>query len=191
MKRAHTIIALFCLTVIAGLLLASPGLAAEVGNDWRPTYDMAMKWVNFAILVFLFIKFLKKPLLDFLSLRKESVARDIEKLEEEKSQVELKSRETHELIEKGEAHIALIKQRIIEQGEQEKARIIEEAREQSRFVLADAKVRAQNQLVQAERSFKAELLESAIELAVSKLPQEMTKTDHDNLFDSYLKGASA
>lgn len=191
MKRAQTILGMLCLTVIAGLLVASPGLASESGNDWRPTYDIVMKWLNFGILVFLFVKYAKKPLLDFLSLRREEVARDIESLEEEKKQADLKSRETRELIEKGEAHIALIKQRIIEQGEQEKARIIREAQEQGRFMLEDAKERAENQLIQAERSFKAELLASAIELAADRLPAEMTQADHDNLFDAYLKGASA
>jgi F-type H+-transporting ATPase subunit b len=161
-------------------------LGADGGNDWRAGYDVIMKWVNFAIMVFLFLKFAKKPLMDFLNIRSEELARDIKKLEDEKKRAEIKSQETLALLEKGEAHIKKIKARIIEQGKDEKEKIINDARSQSRFMLEDSKQRVGSQILQAKQAFRTELVESAIALAMERLPKELTEEDNQSIVGNYL-----
>jgi len=172
--------------VIFILLTAFEAVASEGGSKWRGSYDSIMLWVNFAILVFLFLKFLKKPLMDFLNLRSEELARDIKKLEDEKRRAEIKSQETLALLEKGEAHIKNIKARIIEQGEEEKEKIINDARSQSRFMLDDSKQRVGSHIVQAKQAFRAELVEAAISLAMERLPKELTEEDSQAFVGDYL-----
>jgi F-type H+-transporting ATPase subunit b len=161
---------------------------SESGNNWRTIYDSIMMYVNFAILMFLFFKFLKKPLLDFLSLRGEAFAREIKNLEDEKQRAEIKSRETMVLLKQGEAHIETIKTRIIEQGEVEKEKIIKDARVQSLLMLENAKQRLGSRILQAKHAFRAELVEAAIALAMEKLPKEITEEDNRLLVGNFLTG---
>ena len=66
------------------LCLNTPGaMAADRASDWRPTYDLVMKWVNFGLLAFILVKYLKDPLKEFFFGQKAMVARQIEKLEQE------------------------------------------------------------------------------------------------------------
>ncbi len=169
-------------------ILATNAWAADEGSSWRGTYDVFMLWINFGILVVLFLKFLKKPIVDFLNLRKEQTEIELRKLEEEKKQADADSLKTTELINKGEAHIAGIKQRIIAQGEREKERIINDAQSQSRYLLADAKQRIQHQIGQAGEKLKVEMIDAAIQLAMERLPKELSEADHHALLESYLAG---
>ena len=177
-------LAVACLVLF--LLLGNEAFAAENGNSWRGTYDIIMKWINFSILVFLFIKYVKTPLMNFLNSRKEGLANDIRKLEDEKEKTDTRNKEAMELIEKGEARVAQIKEKILAQGEQEKARIIREANEQSRYMIEEAKQRIGNQIIQAKREFKSDLVDAAIALAIEKLPEKITDSDNQVLLDNYL-----
>lgn len=170
-------------------LLCTTAAAAEGGEGWRQTYDLVMKWLNFGILVFLFLKFARKPLVDFLTIRGEELARDVKRLEDDKKASVAKSKETLETIQKGEAHIATIKERIVLQGEREKEKIIVEAREQGNFMLDEARKRIGNQIEQAKRTFQMELIDTAVELATERLPQEITDADHAKLLERYLASA--
>ena len=173
--------------VVLVILSVVDALGAEGGGkSWRSTYDTVMLYVNFGILVFLFFKFLKKPLVDFLKLRGEALARDIKKLEEEKQKAEEKSRETRALLKQGEAHIDRIKAKIIEQGEAAKEKIINDAKEQSRYMLENSKQRLGSRLLHAKQTFQAELVESAIALAMEKLPKELTKDDNQAFVNDFL-----
>ncbi|MFO7559824.1 MAG: ATP synthase F0 subunit B [Desulfobacterales bacterium] len=183
--------ALLRVYLIAGvflvLLTAGEALGAENGSGWRETYDIVMRWVNFGILVFLFIKFVKKPLMNFLHARGDGLKKDITDLENEKKKAETKSRETLELIERGEAHIEKIKEKIIKQGKDERGRIINEARTRSQYMLEETKKRVGSHIFQARRDFRAELVDAAIALAMEKLPQMITEKDNQNFIGGYLK----
>ena len=182
---------LFCV-LFSGLLLfvftGNNAMAAENGNSWRGPYDLIMRWVNFGILVFLFIKFGKTPLMDFLKSRKEEVAKDIKRLEDKKENAEARARDALEKTEAGQAHITRIKERIFEEGEKKKEQIIEDAREQGRRMMENAKKRAGSQILLAQKEFRSELVDAAIALSLEKLPGIITEKDNQNLLDNYLSG---
>jgi len=179
----------FYLTAVVFLVLltAVEALGAENGSGWRESYDIVMKWINFAILIFLFIKFVKTPLMNFLHAHGNGLKKDITDLENEKKKAEAKSRETLELIERGEAHIEKIKEKIITQGKDERERIINEARKRSQYMLEETKKRVGTHIFQARREFRAELVDSAIALAMEKLPQEITEKDSQNFISGYFE----
>jgi len=168
------------------LLTAVEAFGAESSGGWRESYDMVMRWINFAILVFLFIKFAKTPLMNFLHARGSELEKAIKDLENEKKKAEAKSRETLELIEKGEAHIEKIKEKIVKQGKEEREKIINEAHSRSQYMLEESKKRIGSQIFQAGRDFRAELVDAAIDFAMEKLPQEITEKDSQNFIGSYL-----
>ena len=165
-------------------------LASEGSGNWRHTYDIVLIWLNFGIFVFLLVKFLKAPLLNFLRGRKDELSREINQLEEKREQISLKINETQQLFEKSEAYFEEIKAKIVAQGEKKKNELIEGARQESRVMIEQAKIRIENQILQARSKFKSEMIDMAISLAMQKLPDEVTDADHQRLLDRYIKHAS-
>ena len=80
-----------CTGLLVGILslhlLSLNGYAAEGSSNWRPIYDLIMRWINFGIIVFVVYKYARKPFMNFLRGRKEKVAEEIEALETRKEEM--------------------------------------------------------------------------------------------------------
>ena len=76
----------YVILAVAGFVgLPTDVLAAENANDWRPTYDMVMMWVNFLIFATLIVKLARNPLKSFFRDQKEEIAREIRRVEENRA----------------------------------------------------------------------------------------------------------
>lgn len=193
MKKIKQISCLALCMMCGALLLHVMGAEAFAGEqaDWRPTYDLVMKWVNFAILVFIIVWFGKKPIMNFLRSQKEEVAEEIELLEKKKAELAEEIRKTQKALEESDAHFANLKDKIVLQGEKRKEELIEEARQQSAFMMEMSKKKIGNQILQAKRNFKVELIDAAMDIAEKRLPDEMTLEDDEKLVNLYLSSVSA
>lgn len=158
-------------------------------SNWRPTYDLIMRWINFGIIVFVVNKYAKGPVINFLKGRKEKVAHEIKRLEDRRDEAVAKIKETRAAIDESEARFADLKQRIVRQGEQKKEEIIATARQESRIMLDDAHRRVQSYIVEAQSAIKAELVDTAIDLALQRLPQEITAADNQKLITEFVDSA--
>lgn len=174
---------------VLGLHLCGPeAFAAEKASNWRPTYDVIMRWVNFGIIVFVLNRYAKTPLMNFLRSKKEDLAREIEELEEKKEGANAKISETQKTIQESDVRFAELKTRIVQQGEREKLKIVESAQRQSRVMLKDANRRIDASILQARNTIKGELIDVAIDLAMERLPQEITAVDNEKVVNAYLTG---
>jgi F-type H+-transporting ATPase subunit b len=172
---------------ILGLhLCGHEAFAAEKTSNWRPTYDLIMRWVNFGIIVFVLNRYAKTPLKNFLQSKKDNLAREIEELEEKKEEANAHIRETQKTIEESDVRFAELKARIVQQGEREKLKIVESAQQQSRAMLQDSNRRINASILQARDTVKGELIDAAIDLAMEKLPQEITAGDNEKFVNEYL-----
>jgi F-type H+-transporting ATPase subunit b len=191
MKRVNKIVGL-CRFIIAGAIsfhfLGLEALASEGSGGWRPIYDEILLWINFGIIAFVFVKYGKTPLMNFLQGRKEKIAREIERVEQKKEKAADKIKEIQKVIDESEVRFAELKERIVRQGERKKQEIIDSAQQQSKMMLKDARRRIDSQFDQAKSTFKAELIDTAIELAMQRLPHEITDEDNDKFTDHYLAG---
>ncbi len=193
MKRINSIarIALHLMGITACfVLIANPAWAAEGAKNWRSTYDMVMAWVNFSILVFLLVKFLKTPIANFLHGQQENVAREIRQLEQQKEKVSGKIQDMMKALGDSETHFAELKTKIIKRGEIEKQHIIEDAEQQSRLMMEMAKQKVAGRILQAKSEFKVQLVEQAIAIAEKKLPDMITADDNQRFVESYLAAAA-
>lgn len=183
-----------CLMGIAAclFLIGNPAYAAAEGakNNWRPTYDMVMAWVNFGILVFLLVKYLRTPIANFLYGQRDNVAREIRQLEQQKDKVSGNIQNMMKSLDDSETHFADLKSRIIKRGELEKQHIIEDAEQQSRLMMEMAKQKVSGRILQAKSEFKVQLVEEAIAIAEKKLPKIITDQDNQILLDRYLAAAA-
>ena len=168
--------------------MASSAFASD--PSWRPIYDEVMLWINFFILVFIIVKYGKKPLLNFLQGQKDEVADQIHRLQKQKNALDAKINKTHTMIKDSSARFEQIKSRIMKDGERSKQKIIEEAKAQGKNIIEVEKVKATTQIAQAKDQFMSELVDEASALAQKKLPSEITDSDHNNLLDLFLSNIS-
>jgi len=164
--------------------------AAEKTTKWRPTYDLILRWINFGIIVFIFYKYAKTPLMNFLRSPKEKLAEEIKKLEDKKEDMANKVKETQKALDESEVRFADLKDRIVQQGESRKQEIIESAKNHSRIMLEGANRKIDSYILSSKNTFKAELIDAAIELAMERLPKEITDKDDERFIVQYLSGAS-
>jgi F-type H+-transporting ATPase subunit b len=183
--------AYFIFVLIALFLGSTDTLAAENTQNWRSTFDTAMRWLNFGIIAFLLVKFAKTPIKDFLSSRKEEIDRKIKKYERQKVMVEEQIEEAAEMLKDSMNRFEEIKKRIIEDGERKKNQILEAAQLESRILLNGTQQKIKNQILEAGNTIRSEIIESAIALAEKRLPDEITAADEQNLIDSFLKSAES
>jgi len=173
------------------ILLAPGALAADPSGDWRPTYDLIMRWLNFVILALVLIKFARRPLIDFMTGKKEEIAHNIKRMEKEKEQAALKVAEVHKKLADSSIRFENLKERIIRQGEKRKQAIIAEAHRESEILLEGAKRKIDSQVLQAESTLRSEMIDMAVNAAIERLPGQLTENDNKKLLDQFLKSTAS
>ena len=182
----------FILAVVIGiLLLGTEASAADNSGDWRPVFDLVMRWLNFGIIVFILVKYARTPIKDFLLSRREEVAREIEMVEEKKEEANKKIQDAARMLDESEVRFARVKKRIIQEGETKKQKLIEDAQQESKILIESTMKKIETQLLDARRAFKSELVDAAISLAMKRLPDEITTEDNRKFTNQFLTSASA
>lgn len=157
---------------------------AAHGGEWK---EWLWRILNFGILVFILVKFLGKPLKEFLSKRTDLIEKTLKEAKEAKElaeqalaqveeRVRLKDKEIEEILAHSRLSAGKEQDILMQQGEQMKEKILEQARSNIEYELRLAK-----------ESIKAEAAEIAIELAEKKLKEKLTKEEQIRLIEESLK----
>ena len=189
MNYMNKVIGVFCcfMAVVLSLhFLGHDAFAAENSSNWRPMYDLILRYINFGIIVFLIIKYGKTPIMNFLRGQKEKLANEIKRLEDEKEDVASQVKEMIKTIDESEERLEELKERIVQQGEKKKVEIIQTAQAQSESMIVNAKQRIESHFLQAKNDFRAELIDNAIDLALERFPKEMSPEDNENFTRDFL-----
>jgi F-type H+-transporting ATPase subunit b len=181
----------FVLCVAVGLYLLTPEtcMASDAGG-WRPTYDTIMKWVNFFILVAIIVKYSRKPLVGFVTGKREEIRREIDDLDRKKEEIAEAVKEANTALEDSANRLEQLKQRIINQGELKKSKIIADAQQESEHIMAGAESKIQGAILQAHHKIRAEMIDRATDIALERLPREVTEQDNQKLMQQFLSSAS-
>lgn len=183
--RAGIIFLVALLIFFSGVATA---LAAE-SSGWRSTYDLIMRWVNFAILVFVIVKFARRPLQNFLSGKGKEISLQIQRLEEEKNQLVQRVRQAEKELEDNTGRLGEVRERIVQLGERRKQEIISEAHRESQIIMENAKRKIAGRLHQAQSTLRAEMIDTAADLALERLPGIVTAEDNQKLLQRYMARA--
>jgi F-type H+-transporting ATPase subunit b len=158
-------------------------------NENRQTWDLIMRWVNFIILAVVIIKYARAPLMQFLKEKRAETSLTIKQMEEKKAEAELKIRDGQIQLKSSQDKLALIKERILAEGQKRKEKIIDEARQESRLMLTTAQVKIENQIRDAAEKIKVELIDMAVQRAEARLPQLLARQDHNRLIEQWMDAA--
>jgi len=190
LTRNHLIRLLACGLLSFWLLGPDVAGAAET-SDWRPTYDLVMRWLNFLILAFVIVKFGRRPLLDFLKGKQEEIGVQIERIEQKKEEIITAADAARRQLEESARQLEEIKQRIIDLGEKRKLEIIAEARQEGRHIMESARRKVEGTILQAKNRVRQEMIDQAVNIALERLPAEITAQDNEALFERFLVSADS
>lgn len=168
-------------------LLSDEAAAAETTAAWRPVYDMVMRYINFLILMFLIVKYARKPLVNFFKTKSRDVKKDIQKIEEARSQIQGQVTALLEEQEKSRERFELLKERIISQGKIKQKGIIDGARREAELLLENTQLKMDNLIINATHTLRSEMIDTAMDSAMKKLPQTITDQDNQRFVDHYLE----
>jgi F-type H+-transporting ATPase subunit b len=180
--RCHRAFVLFtaCILQLALASLAFGAEQAAQGGQWK---EWLWKILNFGILVFILVKFLHKPLKEFLRKRTELIEKTLKEAQEAKelagkalaevqARLKLKDKEIEDILAQAERSAKAEHDLLLQNGEQMKEKILEQARNNIDYELKLAK-----------ESIKAEAVQIAVELAEQKLKEKLTKGSHFKLIE--------
>lgn len=194
MKNSRNAVVTICAAATAAIswwLLTGEALAAETGGDWRPTYDLVLRYVNFLILVVLLIKYARKPLVNFFKGKSEDVKKDIQKIEEAKQQIEDQVKALLKERDQSREKFDLLKERIVAQGKAKQQSIIDDAKQEGQLLVENAKQKIAHRITTASQDLRAEMVDLAVDMATERLPQKISDQDNQRFIDQYLESTQS
>lgn len=179
MKCTFAFVSLIFLTSVSTAYAAGGGDEGPMGWVWRV--------LNFAILVFLLVKFVGKPLKAFLKQRSETIEKSIKEAQEAKEIARKALAEVEDKLRLKDKEIAEIIALSKASGEEEKKRLIEDAERLKTKILEQAKANIDHEIKMAKEVIKAEAVEEAIKLSEEKIKSRLTKEDQDRILQDSIK----
>lgn len=163
--------------------------AEEGHHGITPTQIQNLIWwtVNFIALLIILFKLLRKPLVNFLQNRKETIQREYEELLRKKREAEAQYLELQAKLKNMEDEAKQILQNYIEQGQKEKERIIKEAEEQAKRIMEQADLYIKHELEKAKEELRKELAQEVIKLTEERLLKGLTIEDHKRIFQDVVE----
>jgi F-type H+-transporting ATPase subunit b len=161
--------------------------AAGGGEYGSGIMDWVWKVLNFAILVFLLVKFVGKPLKSFLQQRKELIEKSIRDAQEAKELAKKALAEVEERLKLKDKEIDEILSFAKGSGESERGRLIQEGERLKEKILEQARANIEHEVKVAKEAIKAEAVEAAMSLAEEKIKARMTTQEQERLLQESIK----
>lgn len=162
---------------------------AHHGHSLTHSQIMNFVWhiLNFSILAFVLVKFLKKPISDALTGRQQGIRAQFEELEAKRVEAERMYADYEKKLSGMDAEAKRILQTFLEQGEAEKARIIAQAEESAKRIKAQAELYVQQELSKATAQLQKEVSDMAVAMAEEIVRKNITEEDQHRLIAEYLE----
>ncbi|MFV0438623.1 MAG: ATPase [Desulfopila sp.] len=153
--------------------------------------DLGLRIMNFAVLLFLVVKFGAKPIGNALAGRRKAIKEEIEDLEAKKTAAEKSYREFADKLASAEKDIDKVVDRALAQAEIEKAKIIEKAEQAAADIRRQAEIAIQQELMEARRTLKNEVADQAAVMAEELIVKNLTAEDQVRIVEEYLDKVGA
>jgi F-type H+-transporting ATPase subunit b len=168
------------------IVMFLPGCAIIERVTHDPWMSFALKVINFLILLVILIKFLSKPLGNFLKNRQVRLRQALEDAEKARAEAEKKLQDYEKRLVNIDKEIEEIHHMLREEGEREKARILGQAEELAEKIREQARVTAQQEIRIAQGILREEVADLAVKLARQILEKGMTEADQKKLIEDYV-----
>lgn len=169
------------------LIVAVPSRAAGADVEWRATYDLVMRWVNFLILAGVLVYFGRRPVANMLRGQAARHEAEIQRLKAEKTAALERLEAVRRTQIEDEARFTELTEKIVAMGETQREAIIAEAQQESELLIAEARRRISFAMRNAKDRLRAEMVDLAVDRAAARLPKEITIADNQRRLDLFIK----
>jgi F-type H+-transporting ATPase subunit b len=191
MKRlAILLVFLFALTVPAVFVYAAEeaahGETAEHGETLAQTIG---KWVNFAALVAILYYFLNRSLRvqDKFKAEAQEIQQSIESARKAKEEAEHQLQAMDQRLQQMHDEIARIKERAMQEAEEEKKLILESAQKEAHRIVEMAHRDIDNEVRLARKQLRKQVADLAVDQGKKIVEQEINDQDQRRMIDSYIE----
>jgi len=153
--------------------------------------DLFWRVMNFAVLMFILVKFGAKPIGSALSGRQKGIRDELEDLEKRRDEAEKQYREFETKLGSVEKDIDMIVEKALAQAEIEKAKIIEKAELAVDDLKRSAELAIQNEIVEARRMLKDDVADQAAVMAEELIVSNLKPKDQVKIIENYLDKVGA
>ncbi|NOZ25444.1 MAG: F0F1 ATP synthase subunit B [Nitrospirae bacterium] len=167
----------------AAVALAMEG-AGEGGGDWK---DWLWKVLNFAILLFILVKFLNKPMKEYFRQRTELIEKSLAEAREAKELAQKALHEVEEKLKLKDQEIERIISSAKQSGQAEHDSLVEQGREMSEKIRQQARTNIEMELKNAKAALRAEASGLALRLAEKRLRERLTEEEQLKLLEESIK----
>lgn len=185
-SKKQVLVILLFIGALCPMIFAPDVFAGEGLSAGRKIYNNVMSFLNFGILVFLFIKFAKNPMMKYFRGVRAKVAEEFDTIHGQKENSQALKDAEAEKIRDIETYLAEIKNSIIEMGEREKEKIIEEGRFMAEKIIKDAQNYTEYRIDMARRSLTHEMVDLAFTMVEGKLSEVVTEEDRVRFVDRFV-----
>ncbi|NQT56620.1 MAG: ATP synthase F0 subunit B [Desulfobacteraceae bacterium] len=144
-----------------------------------------MLFVNFAILVFLFLKFAKKPLIGYLRGVRDKIKNELDTINGRFNDVKSTLDEEANKLKDIDQRIKEIQENAREIAKREKDKIIEDAKIAAEKMIENAKRYHNYRMALAKKALSDEMVDVAISMVEEKLTKKISEEDNEKLINKF------
>lgn len=182
-KTGILVTALLIVALLSGVATAAGG-HADSGVLLK---DFLFRLFNFAVVVAVLVYFLRKPIRNGLTGRRDAIEQALEEARKAKEEAEARFAEYDRKLNEATQEIASITAAIKKEAELEKQKIIANAKEQAAKIEQDAEKAVELEVAKARISLQQEAVRLAVDIAEEILKENFTKEDDGRLIDEYMR----
>jgi F-type H+-transporting ATPase subunit b len=142
--------------------------------------------LNLGVLIFLLVRFGRKPLGESLDKRKSRIMAEVERAREIQKSAQTRLKRYEDELDHLDERLASLRANYALEGESEEKRLLEDMRETRDRLLADAEFRVQQESKQARDEMSRRALEEALSAAERLLETTVSAADHERMAEDYL-----
>jgi F-type H+-transporting ATPase subunit b len=162
------------------------GGAEHEGHHGVDPKSLALQGVNFAVLLFILIKFGGGAINKSLRARHDQLKVDLEEARKVRAAAEARFEQQEKRLANLENELNTMRAAIRQDAENEKNRLIKSAEEKARFVQDETKFQLDQQVKEAEQRFRAEVAQAAVKVAEELLRRSVTPSDEQRLTQGFV-----
>jgi len=183
-NRSTSIMHALLLLVFAAL----PAMASEGGASEEISFvaDRLPRLVNFAIIAFVVVYYMKKPAADFFKNRSAEIAKALEESRQARERAAAALADMERKMKDLEAETGRMVEDAKTRGEKDKQALVEEGRKVAADVQAQVKASIDIELQKARTALAAEAALLSVDLAEGNIKSKITKDDHDRILKDYI-----
>lgn len=145
------------------------------------------KFINFAVLVAILIKFGGKPFKDYLQKRHQVVKEKIEEAERLLKEAGETKHLYEEKLGRLEAEIEAFRKSVINEMEKERAKMLQEAQALASRIREQAELAYGQEIKEAMAKVRAEIAERTIKAAEQRVRETFGKEDHEKMVEEFIQ----